>query len=63
MRYASVYGGEWYDATCKGKAQSARLTRPHWDVPLEKQQDGTHVRVKQEPEGDAFKVIDLEPDY
>ena len=48
VRYASVYGGEWYDATCKGKAQSARLTRPHWDVPLEKQQDATHVRVKQE---------------
>jgi hypothetical protein len=48
VRYASIYAGEWHDATFEGQPQPVLLTKPHWDVPLEKQQDGTRVRVKQE---------------
>ena len=48
VRFASIYAGEWHDATFEGKAQPVVLTKPHWNVPLEKQQAGTFVRVKQE---------------
>lgn len=47
VRHASIYSGEWYDATCEEKSQPVVLTRPHWDAVLEKQQDGTLVHVKQ----------------
>lgn len=48
VRFTSIYAGEWYDAAYEGKWQPVVLNEPHWDVPLEKQQDGTRVRVKQE---------------
>lgn len=48
VRFASIYAGEWYDATEGGQRRPVVLTKPHWDVPLEKQQTGTKVRVKQE---------------
>lgn len=48
VRFTSIYAGEWYDATFEGKAKPVVLTRPHWDVPLEKQQPGTTVHVRQE---------------
>lgn len=48
VRFASIYAGEWCDATFEGRQQPVVLTKPHWDVPLQKQQKGTYVRVKQE---------------
>ena len=48
VRYASIYAGEWDDATLAGTPRPVVLTRPHWDVPLNKQVPGTFVRVRQE---------------
>ena len=48
VRYASIYAGEWDDATLEGTPRPVVLTRPHWDVPLVKQVPGTFVRVRQE---------------
>ena len=48
VRYASIYAGEWDDATLEGTPRPVVLTLPHWDVPLVKQVPGTFVRVRQE---------------
>ena len=48
VRFSSIYAGEWFDATYKGTPQPVVLTKPHWDVPLQKQQPGTFVKVERE---------------
>ncbi|MBQ3629874.1 MAG: family 78 glycoside hydrolase catalytic domain [Prevotella sp.] len=55
VRYASIYAGEWYDASvgagpvpARWPASSCVVTKPQWDVPLVKQQPGTFVRVSRE---------------
>lgn len=48
IRYSSIYGGEHYDAGFHGKARPVVLTKPHWDVPIEKQRTGTFVKVQRE---------------
>lgn len=48
VRYASIYAGEWHDATVRPAPQPAVATRPHWEVPLVLQRPGTFVRVRQE---------------
>ena len=48
VRHASIYSGEWHDASFKGQQRPVVLTRPHWDVPLIQQQPGTFVRIRQE---------------
>ena len=48
VRFTSIYAGEWFDASYKGKSQPVVLTKPHWDVPLQKQQPGTFVKVERE---------------
>ena len=51
VRYASIYAGEWYDATTDDSSSTARpcvITKPQWDVPLVKQQQGTFVKVSRE---------------
>ena len=45
VRYASIYAGEWADATHSGTFRPVVLTRPHWDVPLNKQVPGTFVKL------------------
>ena len=48
VRYASIYAGEWDDASFSGTPRPVVVTRPHWDVPLNKQVPGTFVKVRQE---------------
>ncbi|MBO7141081.1 MAG: family 78 glycoside hydrolase catalytic domain [Prevotella sp.] len=56
VRYASIYAGEWYDAsfqlknshTSLWRTGSCVITKPHWDVPLVKQQPGTFVKISRE---------------
>ena len=48
VRYSSIYGGEWYDASFQAEERPVVVTRPHWDATLVKQQKGTFVKVKQE---------------
>ena len=56
VRYASIYAGEWYDASYQLKNSHTPLwctgtcviTKPHWDVPLVKQQPGTFVKINRE---------------
>ena len=62
-RGCGIYGDVKYNPRFKGRKGAKTIglysTRIEFDHPI----TGEHVRVKQEPEGDAFKVIDLEPDY
>ena len=48
VRHASIYSGEWHDVTASESLRPVVLTRPHWDVPLVLQQEGTQVRVHQQ---------------
>ncbi|MBR3480428.1 MAG: family 78 glycoside hydrolase catalytic domain [Prevotella sp.] len=48
VRYASIYAGEHHDASFQAKRKPVVLTKPHWDVPLVRQQEGTFIKVKQE---------------
>ena len=57
VRYSSIYAGEWYDAGYEQRTSHTPqwrtgkcvvVTKPQWDVPLVKQQEGTFVKVKQE---------------
>ena len=48
VRYSSIFGGEAYDATFSSEAKPVVVTRPHWDVPLKKQNDRTRLRIKAE---------------
>ncbi len=56
VRYASIYAGEWHDAsyqlknshTPQWRTGTCVITKPHWDVPLVKQLEGTFIKVKQE---------------
>ena len=57
VRYASIYAGEWYDASMADSLETAAradtqrpcvVTKPHWEVPLVRQQPGTFVKVRQE---------------
>ena len=48
VRHASIYSGEWHDATFVGDQRPVVITRPTWDVPLERQQEGTFVQVSRE---------------
>lgn len=48
VRYASIYAGEWADLTLSGMPRPVVLTRPQWDVPLNKQVPGTFVKVRTE---------------
>ena len=41
VRYASIYAGEHHDASFQAKRKPVVLTKPHWDVPLVRQQEGT----------------------
>ena len=45
ISHASIYNGEWCDATYSSTPQPAVLTQPHWDVPLVRQQEGTMICV------------------
>ena len=54
VRYASIYAGEHYDASFQAKGKPVVLTKPHWDVPLVKQQEGTFIKVKQELPADQL---------
>ncbi|MBQ9660893.1 MAG: family 78 glycoside hydrolase catalytic domain [Bacteroidales bacterium] len=48
VRYASIYAGEWFDATVEPAPRPAVSTHPHWDVPLVRQRPGTFIRIRQE---------------
>ena len=48
VSYSSIFGGETYDATFSSEAKPVVITRPHWDVPLKKQDDRTRLRIKAE---------------
>ena len=50
VRYASIYAGEWHDASSTDtlKARPCVITKPHWDVPLVKQQEGTFIKISRE---------------
>ena len=48
VRYSSIFGGETYDATFSSEQKPVVITRPHWDVPLKKQDDHTRLRIKDE---------------
>ena len=48
IRYSSIFGGETYDATFSSKQKPVVITRPHWSVPLKKQDDRTRLRIKEE---------------
>ena len=58
-----IYGDVKYNPRFKdkkgGKSIGLYSSRIEFDHPF----TGEHVRVKQEPEGEAFKAIDLEPDF
>ena len=50
VRYASIYAGEWHDASLADTLASRPcvVTKPHWDVPLQRQQPGTFVKISRE---------------
>ena len=54
VRYASIYAGEWYDASFKLRFRDSLMvrkcvvTKPEWDVPLVKQKPGTFIKVNRE---------------
>lgn len=56
VRYSSIYAGEWYDrdyqrrtsGTPQWRTGQCIVTKPQWDVPLQKQQPGTFIRIRQE---------------
>ena len=50
VRYASIYAGEWHDASSPdtSMAKPCVITKPHWDVPLVRQQPGTFVKISRE---------------
>ena len=48
IRHANIYSGEWHDATLTPQPRTAIVNRPHWDVPLVKQQAGTFVAIHQQ---------------
>lgn len=48
VTYSSIYGGEYYDATFSAKPTPVVVTRPQWDVPMERQDDHTRLVVRQE---------------
>ena len=48
VTYSSIYGGEYYDATFNAKPTPVVVTRPQWDVPMERQDDHTRLVVRQE---------------
>jgi hypothetical protein len=48
VRYSSIYGGEWHDASFETVGRPVVVTRPHWDATLVRQQEGTFVRVGRE---------------
>lgn len=48
IRYNSIYGGETYDATFFSERVPVVITKPHWDVPLVKQDDKTRIKINKE---------------
>ena len=62
-RGCGIYGDVKYNPRFKGRKGAKTIglysTRIEFDHPI----TGEHVRVKQEPEGEAFSAIDLESDY
>ena len=56
VRYTSIFAGEWHDATFLSETRPVVMTRPHWDVPLEKQPEGTGVKVVKE-----LPVVEIAP--
>ena len=48
VTYSSIYAGETYDATHVATPKPVVITRPHWDVPLLRQDGQTRLIVKQE---------------
>ena len=48
IRYSSIFGGETYDAIFSSEQKPVVITRPHWSVPLKKQDDRTRLRIKEE---------------
>ena len=48
VRYSSIFAGEHYDATFTATPRPAVVTRPQWDVPIERQTDPTRLRIRQE---------------
>ena len=48
IRHSSIYSGEWHDAGWASTKQPVVETRPHWDVPLVKQETGTFVKINRE---------------
>lgn len=62
-RGCGIYGDVKYNPRFKGRKGAKTIglysTRIEFDHPI----TGEHVRVKQEPEGEAFRAIDLESEY
>ncbi|MBQ9356038.1 MAG: family 78 glycoside hydrolase catalytic domain [Prevotella sp.] len=53
VRYASIYAGEWYDASFLDSMSVVNdrpcvVTRPYWDAQLLRQQPGTFIRISRE---------------
>lgn len=56
VRYTSIFAGEWYDATFVDEPRPVVLTRPHWDVPMVRQPEGTGVKIVKE-----LPVVEIAP--
>lgn len=48
VRFSSIFAGEWHDASFGAGKAPATVTRPKWDVPLVRQQEGTFVKIQKE---------------